>query len=332
MASQEHKQALLEAMNRTKLPIDTTADQLVLLVTSRDVTLVISFTDKELPPEGANHNRPLYVTLESRKKWIPVVLVDTGSAINVCLVRTAYAIGLRPVDFTPTTQSVRAYDNTSWDVMGTFKSHILINPSEHEAEFHVMDVPATFNLLLGRPWLHQIKAVSSTVHQLVKYPFKCGIATVYGNSTFHPPQGTATPVLEIMHGKEDVFLSGFLLTEAWVVQTIMAEGDGTYVNAQSIYMMNKQRYMPRSGLGMSGRQGGTTAKEMIHNLHAFGLGYKPTIEDWKRKGAELRGRINAKKAGKQYELVHKPIQGTLNGRFVRQGEDFPFLWNSRALV
>lgn len=113
MASQEHRQALLEAMNRTKLPIDVTADQLVSLVTSGDVTPMISFTDKELPPEGANHNRPLYVTLESRKKWIPVVLVDTGSMINVCPVRIAYAIDLRPIDFTPMTQAVQAYDNTS---------------------------------------------------------------------------------------------------------------------------------------------------------------------------------------------------------------------------
>ena len=75
MASREHKQALLEAMNRTKLPVDTTVDQLVSLVTSVDIMLVISFTDKELPPRGANHNRPLYVTLESRKKWISVVLI-----------------------------------------------------------------------------------------------------------------------------------------------------------------------------------------------------------------------------------------------------------------
>ena len=63
---------------------------------------------------------------------------------------------------------------------------------------------------------------------------------------------------------------------------------------------------------------------MSHNPHAFWLGYKPTVADWQRKGEELRGRIKAKRTGKQYELVHKPIRGTLNGRFICQGEDFPF--------
>jgi len=68
MASLEHRQVLLEAMNKTKLPIDATIDQLVSLVTSGDVMPMISFTDKKLPLEGSNHNRPLYVTLENRKK------------------------------------------------------------------------------------------------------------------------------------------------------------------------------------------------------------------------------------------------------------------------
>ncbi|XP_028053923.1 short-chain dehydrogenase TIC 32, chloroplastic-like [Camellia sinensis] len=39
---------------------------------------------------------------------------------------------------------------------------------------------------------------------------------------------------------------------------------------------------------------------------------------------ELRERLKAKLTGRQYELVHKLIQGTLNGRFVHQGEDFLF--------
>lgn len=129
---------------------------------------MISYTNKELPPEGANHNRPLYVTLEIQKKWIPVVLIDIGLVINVCPVRTAYAIDLKLADFTPTTHAVGAYDNTSWDVMRMFKSHILIGLFEREVEFHVMDILATFNLLLERPWLHQMRVVLSTVHQLVK--------------------------------------------------------------------------------------------------------------------------------------------------------------------
>ena len=201
--------------------------------------------------------------------------------------------------------------------MGTFKVQILVSPSEHEAEFHVMDVQATFNLLLGRPWLNKMRAVSLIVHQLVKYLHIGGIATIFGNSTIHPPP-------EVQHGSEDVFLSGFSLAEAQLVQTIMAKEEGTHLSAQSVYMMNKLGYIPGSGLGRSGRQSTTEITMVMHNPHAFGLGYEPTVEDKEKKWKEKKERINAKKTGKKYELVYRLIYWTLNGRFVRQGEDFSF--------
>ena len=38
----------------------------------------------------------------------------------------------------------------------------------------------------------------------------------------------------------------------------------------------------------------------------------------------MSGKERANQAGKQFELMHWLIQGTLNGRFVREWEDFPF--------
>ena len=102
MASRIHRQAVLSAMDKAKLSIDTTPEQLVGLVFLGGASPTLTFTDKELPPEGADHNNPLYISVECRDKWIPVVLVDIGSAINLCPSRTAYAIGLKPVDFEPT--------------------------------------------------------------------------------------------------------------------------------------------------------------------------------------------------------------------------------------
>ena len=44
--------------------------------------------------------------------------------------------------------------------MGTVTVQVQVGPAEQGVEFHVLDVPATFNLLLGRPWLHQVKALT----------------------------------------------------------------------------------------------------------------------------------------------------------------------------
>lgn len=88
--------------------------------------------------------------------------------------------------------------------------------------------------------------------------------------------------------------------------------------------MNKLQHIPRIGLGKSGWKGVTALAKVLHNPHAFGLGYMPTKEDWVRKEKEMAGRAKAKQSGKHYELLHRPIRGTLNGRFVREGKDFPF--------
>ncbi|XP_028125043.1 uncharacterized protein LOC114321979 [Camellia sinensis] len=106
-------------MDKAKLFFDTTPEQLVGLVFPGGVVLTLTFSDKEFPPEGSAHNKPLYISVECKEKWVPVVLVDTGSAINVCPSRIAYAIGLRPIDFVPIAQVIQAYDNTSREVMDT---------------------------------------------------------------------------------------------------------------------------------------------------------------------------------------------------------------------
>ena len=39
-----------------------------------------------------------------------------------------------------------------------------------EVDFIVIDVFSPYTAIMGRPWLHSLGAVSSTLHQKVKYP------------------------------------------------------------------------------------------------------------------------------------------------------------------
>ncbi|KAK9997219.1 hypothetical protein SO802_021905 [Lithocarpus litseifolius] len=79
-----------------------------------------------------------------------MVLINDGSALNVCPFRTALTIGLDMETIIPSPLIVRAYDNTSRKVMGTFKAPCKIGPMETIVEFHVMDITPNYNLILGR--------------------------------------------------------------------------------------------------------------------------------------------------------------------------------------
>ena len=48
-------------------------------------------------------------------------------------------------------------------------------------EFIVIDRPAPFNAILGRPWLYNMKAVPSTYHQCLKFLTPKGIETIRGS-------------------------------------------------------------------------------------------------------------------------------------------------------
>ena len=61
---------------------------------------------------------------------VPIVLIDNGSALNVCHFRIALTIGLDVEKIIPSLLTVRAYDNTSRKVMGTLKAPCNIFPLE----------------------------------------------------------------------------------------------------------------------------------------------------------------------------------------------------------
>lgn len=46
----------------------------------------------------------------------------------------------------------------------------------------VVDVESPYNMLLGRPWMHGIKGVASTIHQCIGFPMLNGIGEIAGDT------------------------------------------------------------------------------------------------------------------------------------------------------
>lgn len=76
---------------------------------------------------------------------------------------------------------MRAYDESKRDVLGVVKIRVQVGPACELVEFVVLDIKCSFNLLLGRPWLHEAKAVASTYHQCLKFPYNGCVVKVSAN-------------------------------------------------------------------------------------------------------------------------------------------------------
>ncbi|RVW89168.1 Retrovirus-related Pol polyprotein from transposon 17.6 [Vitis vinifera] len=115
-SSSTHRDALIQALSQIRVETTTTPKRLIHMMTAGRATCIV-FSNDDLPPGGLDHVRPLYITIGCSDRRVPSVLLDNGSALNVCPLATAIALGFAPLDFGPSTQTVRAYDNTKREVM-----------------------------------------------------------------------------------------------------------------------------------------------------------------------------------------------------------------------
>ena len=187
----------------------TTPEGLIHMMTTGRATYIV-FSDDDLPSEGSDHMRPLYISIGCSGRQVPSVLLDNGSALNVCSLAIAIALGYAPSDFGPSTQTVRAYDNTRREVIGTLEIELLIGPATFATVFQVLRIPTSFNLLLGRPWIYRAGAIPFSLHQKVKFIHEGQVITKQSAGDMFI---SAKLVLHISHNDDDLLLTGFTLNE-----------------------------------------------------------------------------------------------------------------------
>ncbi|KAL6350524.1 hypothetical protein AAG906_019171 [Vitis piasezkii] len=68
-----------------------------MMTTNRATCIVFSVDD--LPPEGSDHTHPLYILVVCSGHKVLFVLLDNGSALNVCPLATVVALDFAPSDF-----------------------------------------------------------------------------------------------------------------------------------------------------------------------------------------------------------------------------------------
>ncbi|XP_070025347.1 uncharacterized protein [Nicotiana sylvestris] len=57
---------------------------------------------------------------------------------------------------------------------------VTVAGTTQNAKFHVIEGDMRYNALFGRPWIHCMREVPSTLLQMMKLSTKDGIKTVYG--------------------------------------------------------------------------------------------------------------------------------------------------------
>ena len=111
------------------------------------------------------------VTLRIGGYDVKRVTVDQGSAAEIMYPDLYKGLGLKPEDLTIYSSPLASFKVKIVVPKGQIRLPMQAGTDVVEVDFIVVDAFSPYTAIMGKPWLHFLGAVSSTLHQKVKYPF-----------------------------------------------------------------------------------------------------------------------------------------------------------------
>ena len=156
-------------------------------------------------------------------------------------------------------------------------------------------------MLLGRPWIHTAGAVTSSLHQCLKYIMNGMLVTVKAEETISMIQNVDIPFIEAEDCKDDNIHAFEIVNTDWVPENTVLKkpkiSEAARMAAQCFlergisFLYNLITKVPK----------GANPTEMKCADQIFGLGYKPTKEDHRWAASRRRERRMARIEGREPE-------------------------------
>ena len=108
------------------------------------------------------------------------VMIDQGSAAKIMYPDLYKGLNLKAEDLTPYSSPLVIFKGKIIIPKGQVRLPVQIDLEVMEVDFIVIDAFSPYTAIVARPWLHTLGAVSSTLHQKVKYPSGGQIREILG--------------------------------------------------------------------------------------------------------------------------------------------------------
>ncbi|CAH9125410.1 unnamed protein product [Cuscuta epithymum] len=129
----------------------------------------IVFRDEDLMLGATPHNRPLFVEGYTRGQRFKRIMIDQGSAVNILTVRAMKDLDISMDELSQSRLMIQGFNQGGQRAIGMIRLDLTIGGLKANTLCHVIDAKASYNLLLGRPWIHENGVIPSTWHQCFMY-------------------------------------------------------------------------------------------------------------------------------------------------------------------
>ncbi|XP_070013547.1 uncharacterized protein [Nicotiana sylvestris] len=138
MNSDEHRRALMKILNKSHVPDKISVNHLEKIANKIFKVNMVTFSDDELPVEGTEHNKALYLTGKCEDSAVTRVLVDHVSSANICPLSTLNKLKVDDERIHKNNICVRGFDGGEKDSVGDIVLELTIGPVEFTMEFQMV--------------------------------------------------------------------------------------------------------------------------------------------------------------------------------------------------
>ena len=143
-----------------------------------ELPLVMGFSDEDKIGTIQPHDDSLVITLQIGGYDVKRVMVDQGSAAEIMYPDLYKGLNLKAEDLTPYSSPLVSFERKIIIPNGQIRLPVQTGSEVVEVNFIVMDA---YTAIVASPWLHMLGAISSTLHQKVKYSSEGQIKEILGN-------------------------------------------------------------------------------------------------------------------------------------------------------
>ena len=90
-------------------------------------------------------------------------------------------LGLKKKDLIKHTSPLVGFDGKVVILEGQICLPVIMGGNEVSVMFTIVSSFSPYTAILGRPWIHSMKAIPSTLHVKIKFPTEQGVAVIRGD-------------------------------------------------------------------------------------------------------------------------------------------------------
>ncbi|XP_073039446.1 uncharacterized protein [Primulina eburnea] len=146
---------------------------------------VISFGPEDLRGVSLPHNDALVIQARVANYDVLRVFVDNGSSVNVIFKEALVQMDLHEYQLEAVETALFGFAGHAVYPEGEIALPLTLGMGDLRktvmTTFTVVDAPSSYNVILGRPAMNEMKAVASTYHQKIKFPVREQVGEVKGD-------------------------------------------------------------------------------------------------------------------------------------------------------